>query len=65
MKTANDLWGELGELPAEEHIHVLTKLFTAYESRRQRDADDPCALEFFRNLGNAIEQTTGCNLNRR
>ena len=65
MKTANDLWGKLGELPEEEHIHVLTKLFSTYEARQQRDADDPCALEFFRHLDIAIEQTNGCNLNRR
>lgn len=65
MITANDLWGKLGELPEEEHIQVLTKLFTAYEARQERNADDACAREFFRHLDQAIEQTANCNLNRR
>ena len=33
MKSPDDIWGELGELPGEELMHVLTKLFTLYEDR--------------------------------
>ena len=65
MKTPNDLWGELGELPEEEMIHVITKLFTVYEEQLNKDPDNTEALHFFRNLHNAIEQTSQCNLNRR
>lgn len=65
MNTANDIWGKLGELPEEEHIHVLTKLFAVYEDRLRRNEADESARDFFNNLHNAIELTSGCNLNRR
>lgn len=65
MKTANDLWGALGELPEEEAIHVLTKLFDAYERQALKNPQDQEVLRFFQNLDTAIEQTTSCNLNRR
>jgi len=65
MKTLNDIWGELGELPEDEHIHVLTKLFSVYENRLRKNDADPEARDFFKNLENVIEQTAGCNLNRR
>jgi len=65
MKSPNDIWGNLGELPEEEHIHVLTKLFAVYEDRLRRNPADEASLDFFNNLGNAIELTADCNLNRR
>ena len=65
MKTPNDLWGELGALPEEEIMHVMTQLFALYENRLNRNPDDQDALNFFRNLNNAIDLTGQCNLNRR
>lgn len=52
-------------MPEEEHIHVLTKLFAVYEDRLRRNPADEASLDFFNNLGNAIELTADCNLNRR
>ena len=65
MKTPNDIWGELGELPEEEVMHVITKLFALYEDRINQNPGDPEALIFFRNLDNSISLTSQCNLNRR
>lgn len=65
MKKTNEIWTELGELPEEEAMHVLTKLFFTYETQLQSNPKDQQALDFFRNLGNALEQTSLCNLNRR
>lgn len=65
MKTPNDIWGELGELPEEEVMQVMTKLFALYEDRLNKNPEDQNALNFFINLNNAIEQTSQCNLNRR
>ena len=65
MSTPNDIWGDLGALPEQEHVHVLTKLFTLYENRLLGNAADQAALDFFKNLALAIDQTAGCNLNRR
>jgi len=65
MKAINDIWGELGELPEEEVMHVLTKLFALYEDRLKKNPADQDALVFFRNLDNAIGLTSQCNLNRR
>ena len=65
MKTPNDIWGELGELPEEEVMQVMTKLFALYENRLNKNPEDQNALNFFINLNNAIEQTSQCNLNRR
>ena len=65
MKTPDDIWGELGELPEEETMHVLTKLFALYEERLKRNSEDREALQFFTNLDNAVTLTSGCNLNRR
>jgi len=65
MKKPNDIWGELGELPEEEIIHVLTKLFFIYEDQFNKDPDNREAINFFRNLDNSISQTNQCNLNRR
>ena len=65
MKTPNDLWGELGELPDEEVMHLITKLFALYEDRLKKNPEDAEALNFFNNFDNAISLTSQCNLNRR
>lgn len=65
MKNPNDIWGDLGELPEEEIIHVLTKLFATYEDQFKKDPNNRQAMNFFRNLDNSISQTSQCNLNRR
>ncbi len=65
MKALNDIWEELGELPDEEVMHVLTKLFALYEDRLKKNPADQDALVFFRNLDNVIGLTSQCNLNRR
>ena len=65
MKDPNDIWAELGELPDEELIHVVTKLFMTYEEQYNKDSQNREALHFFRNLDNSISQTSQCNLNRR
>ncbi len=65
MKSPDDIWGEMGALPGEELMHVLTKLFTLYEDRLKARPDDRDAINFFRNLDNAISPTSQCNLNRR
>lgn len=65
MKSPDDIWGALGELPEEELMQVLTKLFYLYEDRLKRHPGDQGALTFFRNLDNALSLTSQCNLNRR
>ena len=65
MKSTNDIWEELGALPVDEVMHVMTKLFATYEEQLQKDPKNEAAQGFFRNLANAIEQTSQCNLNRR
>lgn len=65
MKSLNDLWEEIGTVPDEELPHVITKLFTAYEKKLKRDPKNEEALQFFRNLERAIQETSICNLNRR
>ena len=65
MKSPNDIWADLGELPEEEVIHMMTKLFTIYEKKLKNKPEDQEALNFFRNLHNSIRQTDQCNLNRR
>lgn len=65
MKSSNQLWEDVGSLPEDEMIHVITKLFTMYEERLAKNGEDEHALLFFRNLDTAISQSTLCNLNRR
>jgi len=65
MKSPDDIWGELGELPGEELMHVLTKLFYLYEDSLKKNPENLEALNFFRNLDNALTLTSQCNLNRR
>lgn len=65
MKKPNDIWADMGELPDEEVIHMMTKLFSIYEAKLQSNPEDKEALNFFRNLDIAISQTSQCNLNRR
>jgi len=61
----SELWDALGEVPEEEMVHVLTRLFALYEARLQQNPDDQEARHFFKNLGLAITQTCQCNSNRR
>ena len=65
MKSSNDIWSDLGELPEEEVIHMMTKLFVIYEEKIKNNPADQEALNFFKNLDNSISQTNQCNLNRR
>ena len=65
MKSANDIWADLGELPDEEVIHMMTKLFAIYDEKLKNKPGDEEALNFFTNLDNSISQTSQCNLNRR
>lgn len=65
MKSPNDIWADLGELPDEEVMHVMTKLFAVYEDRLRKNPGDQDAVNFFRNLDNSITLTSQCNLNRR
>lgn len=65
MKNPADLWEDIGSLTDDEMPHVLTKLYTTYEERLKRNPEDEEALNFFRNLYNAIHESTICNLNRR
>ncbi len=65
MRNMNDLWEDIGSLPEEELLHVITKLYTTYEKQLQRSPGDREALLFFRNLETAISQSANCNLNRR
>ena len=65
MKSPNDIWADLGELPDEEVIHMMTKLFAVYEKKLKNKPGDQEALNFFKNLDNSISQTIQCILNRR
>ncbi|MCK5226764.1 MAG: hypothetical protein KAJ60_08750 [Desulfobulbaceae bacterium] len=65
MKTPDDVWNDLGELPDDEVMHAVTKLFTIYEDQLKNAPGNKEALNFFRNLDNALTQTSECNLNRR
>lgn len=65
MKEPNQIWDELGNLPEDEAMHVLTKLFFAYEEQLTRHPEDKEAANFFQRLDTALSQTSLCNLNRR
>ena len=65
MKSPNNIWGHLGELPDEEVIHMMTKLFAIYEEKLKIKPEDRETMNFFRNPDNSISQTSQCNLNRR
>ena len=65
MKSPNDIWAYLGELPDGEVIHMMTKLFTLYEEKLTYNPEDQEALNLFKNLNNSINLTSQCNLNRR
>jgi hypothetical protein len=58
MKSPNDIWADLGELPDEEVIHMMTKLFAIYEDKLKNKPEDREALNFFKNLENSINQTS-------
>jgi hypothetical protein len=57
-----------GVLDPDETGHVLTRLFVMYEQLLQNNPDNPIgkeAMNFFKNLDIALNQTEECNLNRR
>ena len=65
MSKTNDLWEAIGNLEEDDIPHVLTKLFTIYEEKLQRNPDDEAVIDFFRHLSQALDQVNECNLNRR
>lgn len=65
MNKTNDLWEAIGDLEEDDIPHVLTKLFTIYEEKLQRNPDDGAVIDFFRHLSQALSQVNECNLNRR
>jgi len=65
MKNTNDLWETLGDVEEDDIPHVLTKLFTIYEEKLERNPDDGAAKTFFKHLSQALTQVSECNLNRR
>lgn len=65
MNIENDPWEALGTLEEDEAIQVLTKLYVMYEQDMSRSGDTDGIALFFQRLFQAIEQSKGCNLNRR
>jgi hypothetical protein len=65
MKNTNELWEILGDVEEDDIPHVLTKLFTIYEEKLERNPDDSDAKTFFKHLSQALAQVSECNLNRR
>ena len=60
MKATNNIWGELEDLPDEEVMHVLTKLFALYEDRLKKNTADQDGLVFFRNFPESVSRPQGC-----
>ena len=48
MKSPNNIWADLGELPDEEVILIMTKLFTIYEDALKNQPEDQETLNFFK-----------------
>lgn len=65
MQSTNDIWETLGDVKEDDIPHVLTKLFTIYEEKIERNPNDRAAEEFFKYLSQALTQVDACNLNRR
>ncbi len=65
MKTPNDLWEEMGDLPPEDLLHVMTTLFAIYEEKLERPHDLAEGSRFFGHLDAAITQACQCNSSRR
>ena len=65
MKTADDIWEDIGSLSDDEMFHVITKLFDIYDNELKQIPTNSEALNFFKNLDNVISQTSQCNSNRR
>ena len=65
MINTNTIWEILGDTEEDDIPHVLTKLFTIYEEKLQRNPDDEAVIDFFRQLSQALNQVNECNLNRR
>lgn len=65
MTNTNDIWEQLGDMEEDDIPHVLTKLFSLYEERLQKNPQDESSRHFFRHLSQALKQVGDCNLNRR
>ena len=65
MINTNTIWEILGDTEEDDIPHVLTKLFTIYEEKLQRNPDNEAVIDFFRHLSQALDQVNECNLNRR
>ena len=65
MKTADDIWEDIGSLSEDEMFHVMTKLFDIYDNKLKQNPASNDALDFFKNLDSVISQTSQCNSNRR
>ncbi|MEA3469538.1 MAG: hypothetical protein U9R57_15120 [Thermodesulfobacteriota bacterium] len=65
MINTNDLWEAVGDIEEDDAPHVLTRLFTIYEERLERNPDDEGATDFFKHLSRALAVVNECNLNRR
>lgn len=59
------IWEKLGELDAEDGLHVLNQLYAGYEELLERDPESREALAFFERLNAAVQQVCSCNANRR
>lgn len=65
MRDIIDLWGDIGGLPDDGALHVLTRLFAFYEAKLENEPENEEYLQFFQFLDTAIIQTCECNSNRR
>lgn len=59
------MWEAIGELEELEVMMVLTRLFSTYEEKLEKNPDDKEAQQFMMNLRTALSQVSECNLNRR
>lgn len=65
MKTATDLWEEIGSLTEEDTLQLVTTLVAVYDQRLTGNPDDLAARDFFKTISAVLKQTNECNLNRR
>ncbi len=63
--SAGSMWEAIGELEELEVMMVLTRLFSTYEEKLEKNPDDKEAQQFMMNLRTALSQVSECNLNRR
>lgn len=65
MLNTNQLWEAVGDIEEDDIPHVLTRLFTIYEEKLDRNPDDKAATDFFKHLSQTLALVDKCNLNRR